>query len=156
MADSGVAAMRAPRAQMRVLAATCMTILDVASVVGLLPPDWELAHRACARGAAGTVPQAPVRCAGRVPPWGCACAGRLCLRGGAEEVAHDKDAVARGGKRPRRPDGAPDASYIESLHSAMARADAAKKMHVRRARPTQREPRARASGRAGVCAWPLA
>ena len=142
--------MRAPRAQMLGLAAMCMTLLDVVSVVGLLPPDWELARRACARGAAGP---APARCAGRVPPRGCAWAGRLCLRGGADEVAHDRDAIARGGKRLRRPDGALDASYVESLHSAMARADAAKLMHVRCSRPTRRwRARLRACGQAGVSA----
>jgi len=54
-------------------------------------------------------------------------AGRLCLRGGADDVLRDnQDPIARGAKRPRRPDGTADAYDVESLHSAMARADASK------------------------------
>ena len=121
--------MRPPQAQMLGFAVMCLAVLD-SSVIGLLPlPDCELARRACARDAPGTV---PAQCAGRAPPRGCSRTGRLCLRGGADDAAHDQEgALLRGGKRPRRPDGALDASYVESLHSAMARADAAKMMHVR-------------------------
>lgn len=121
--------MRPPQAQMLGLAVMCMAVFD-SSVIGLLPlPDCELARRACARDASGTTHS---QCAGRASPRGCSRTAHLCLRGGADDAAHDKEgALLRGGKRPRRPDGVLDANYVESLHSVMARADAAKLMHVR-------------------------
>lgn len=117
-------------------------ILD-SSVIGLQRPAFERARRqACAgRGSGGSAlggGGGSVNCGStmmHMQAW----AGRLCLRGGAEDMIHDKDPLMRGAKRPRRPDGTVDANYVESLHSAMARADATKYMNpkVRPSHPTQ-------------------
>ena len=107
-----------------------MVIFD-SSVIGLLPPDLELARRPCFRGhVCGAAPYCGTKLS-RIH----SRAGRLCLRGGADDGGREKDTMrgpVRGSKRPRRPqDGPFDADYVETLHSSMARADAARLMHVR-------------------------
>ena len=106
-------------------------ILD-SSVVSVLPPGLgELArrrslHAAVGGGGGGT----PLSGGGGLVH------SRLILRGGANDFAQDKETMLRGGKRSRRADDQLDANYVESLHTAMARADAAKLMNLK-SRPAQ-------------------
>ena len=92
------------------------SILD-ACVIGLLPPDLELVRRG--RGTEGALYSGGGKML-LLQTW----TGSLCLRGGAQDTVHPN------GKRARRAaEGVLDAEHVESLHAAMARADAAKYMN---------------------------